>query len=481
MGKSRMLSRSVLLFAGLCGALQGVAAAAAASPAGSTPQQREARAIYQQLVEINTVTESGDTAAAADAMAARLLAAGLPAADVQVFKPAPRKGNLVARLRGSGASGRKPILLMAHTDVVAARGADWSTDPFKLVEQDGWFYGRGTSDDKFMAAAFVANFIRYRREDFRPDRDLILLLATDEEIGDSHVHGVQWLLRNQRALIDAEFALNEGGGVGLLNGKPVRNGLQTSEKVPVNVSLETRNNGGHSSLPARDNAIYRLAAALGRLAAFDFPVQLNQTTRLWFERAAAGEAPQVAADMRAVAAGKADAAALARLAANPALNAQLRTTCVATLLDGGHASNALPQTARATVNCRVLPGEPLDAVVATLARVVADPGVGVALANDYAFTPSPPSPLEPWLVAAIEKLTAQYWPGVPLLPIMSAGATDGRFLRNAGIPTYGHSGLAADAVDVRNHGRDERVAVSAFYRGVDYLYDLVKLLATERR
>jgi acetylornithine deacetylase/succinyl-diaminopimelate desuccinylase-like protein len=477
MSKRRLLTAGVYLTL-VCSAGQ---AATPGSSASSPAQRATARAIYQELVEINTVTDSGDTAAAADAMAARLLAAGFPAADVQVFKPVARKGNLVARLRGTGRSGRKPILLVAHIDVVEARRADWNTDPFKLVEKDGWFYGRGTSDDKFMAAAFVANFLRFRQEGFKPDRDLILLLETDEETGDRYGHGMQWMLRNQRELIDAGFALNEGASVGMRDGKATRNSLQTSEKVPINFLFETLNKGGHSSLPARDNAIYQLAAALQKLAAFDFPVALNETTRLWFERAAAGQTPEVGADMRAVAAGHADAAALARLGAIPLMNAQLRTTCVATLLEGGHAYNALPQLGRATVNCRVLPGEPVEAVQATLQRVVADPGVSVTLAKDYPFTPSPPSPLDPALVKAIENVTAQYWPGIPLLPTMSAGATDGRFLRNAGIATYGHSGLEADEFDVRIHGRDERVRVDAFYRGVDYLHDLLRQLASGSR
>jgi acetylornithine deacetylase/succinyl-diaminopimelate desuccinylase-like protein len=441
--------------------------------AAQTPQQRLARDVYKELVEINTVTNSGDTAKAAEAMAARLRSAGFPADDVRVFNPAPRKGNLVARLRGTGA--KKPILLVAHIDVVEAKREDWSLDPFKLEEKDGYFYGRGTGDDKFMAAAFVANLIRYRQEGYKPARDLVLVLETDEEIGDANQRGIRWLIANQRPLIDAEFALNEGAGVGKKGGKPLRNGVQTAEKVYVNYRLEVTNRGGHSSLPRKDNAIYRLAAGLDRLAKHDFPVKLNETTRLWFERSAAMEVPQSGADMRALAAGRADAAALARLSADPAFNAQMRTTCVATMLEGGHAPNALAQLARANVNCRVLPGEPVEDVQKTLVSVLADEQISVTRA--YEPTVSSPSPLRPDIMQAIEKLTQQFWPGIPVIPSMSAGATDGTFLRNAGIPTYGHSGLAGDIDDVRAHGRDERVEVKAFDDGLEYLYLLVKTLS----
>jgi len=440
-------------------------------------EQRLARDIYKELVEINTVTTSGDTAKAAQAMAARLRAAGFPADDVRVFTPAPRKGNMVARLHGSGA--KKPILLLAHIDVVEAKREDWSTDPFKLVEQDGYFYARGAGDDKFMAAAWVANLIRYRQEGYRPERDIIVALSTDEEIGDANAVGIRWLIANQRNLIDAEFALNEGAGVGLKNGRAIRNGVQTSEKNYVDFTLEVKNSGGHSALPRKDNAIYRLAEGLARVGKYDFPVNLNDTTRAWFERAAPFEDPQTAADMKALAAGRADAATLARLSAKPAYNAQMRTTCVATLLSGGHAPNALPQSARANVNCRVLPGEPIAEVAATLKRVLADEAIEVKQAGD--FGSAGPSPLRPDVMQPIEKLTAQFWPGIPVIPSMSTGATDSRFLRAIGIPTYGHSGLAGDIDDNRAHGRDERVLVKAFDDGVEYLYRLVKTLAGDER
>jgi Peptidase family M20/M25/M40/Peptidase dimerisation domain len=282
-------------------------------------------------------------------MAARLRAAGFSGDDVQVFKPAPRKGNLVARLRGTGA--RKPILLVAHLDVVEALASDWSFDPFKLTEKDGYFYGRGSGDDKFMAATFVANLIRYKQENFIPNRDIILALETDEEIGDSDGLGIQWLIKNHRDLIEAEYALNEGGGVGIKNGKLIGNSLQTMEKVYLNYRLEVLNKGGHSSVPSTDNAIYHLAEGLARLGKFSFPVNLNTTTRAYLARTAELESSQTAADIRSVLSASPDPAALARLSANPAYNAQLRTTCVATMLEGGHAVNALPQTARALVNC----------------------------------------------------------------------------------------------------------------------------------
>jgi acetylornithine deacetylase/succinyl-diaminopimelate desuccinylase-like protein len=438
-----------------------------------TAQQQLAFDIFKELVEINTVTATGDTGRAADAMAARLRAAGFAGDDVQVFKPTPRKGNLVARLRGTGA--RKPILLMAHLDVVEALASDWSFDPFKLTEKDGYFYGRGTGDDKFMAAAFVANLIRYKQENFTPNRDIILTLETDEEIGDSDGLGIQWLVKNHRDLIDAEYALNEGGGVGIRNGKLIRNSLQAMEKVYLNYRLEVLNKGGHSSVPSTDNAIYYLAEGLARLGKFSFPVNLNTTTRANLARTSDFESPQTAADIRSVLSASPDPAALARLSANPAYNAQLRTTCVATMLEGGHAMNALPQTARALVNCRIMPGEKFDDIEATLTRVLADDQIAVKQVGDP--KPSDPAVIDEELLATVEKTSAEFWPGVPVVPIMSAGATDGLFLRNAGIPTYGHSGLASDVDDVRAHGKDERVAVKSFFDGAEYLHRLVRRLS----
>ena len=448
-----------------------VATGAAAD--GLSPQQQLTHDIYQELVEINTVTATGDTAKAAEAMAARLRSGGFAEADVHAFSPAPKKGNLVARLHGSGA--RKPILLVAHLDVVPANREDWSVDPFKLIEKDGYFYGRGTGDDKYMAAAFVANLIRYKREGYKPDRDIILALETDEEILDRDGLGIQWLIKNHRDLIDAEFALNEGGGVGLKDGKAIRNSVQASEKVSVIYQLEVKNRGGHSAVPMKDNAIYRLSEALARLSKFGFPLSLNETTRAYFERIAQSESGQNAADIRAVLSDPADASAEGRLSANPGYNAQLHTTCVATMLEAGQAVNALPQLAVAKVNCRIMPGEAVDSVKATLERVLADDQIKVTQLEQTA--PSPPSPLNEEVMGAIEKLSREFWPTAVVLPIMSAGATDGSYLRNAGIPTYGHSGMAGDVNDSRIHGNDERVLIKSFYEGQEYLYRLVKMLS----
>jgi acetylornithine deacetylase/succinyl-diaminopimelate desuccinylase-like protein len=455
-----------------------LAQAVPARPQTAAEFKQTALAIYKELVEINTVTATGDTGLAADAMGARLRAAGFPDSDVQVFKPAARKGNLVARLRGTGL--RKPILLMAHLDVVPAQREDWSFDPFKLTEQEGYLYGRGTSDDKFMAAAFVANLIRYKQEGYRPDRDIILALETDEEILDANGWGIQWLLANQRDLIDAEFALNEGGNVGMKAGKPVRNSVQTSEKVYISYELEVTNKGGHSSLPSKDNAIYRLAAGLVRLSEFNFPIKFNETTKAYFERAAEWEGAQVAADIRTVLSEKPAPASLSiiRLSSNPVYNAQLRTTCVATMLEGGHAINALPQMARAKVNCRVLPGESVADVKATLERVLGDGQIKVTQIGEPVL--SVPSALNQEIFDTIKKVIAEIWPGIPVVPIMSTGATDGSYLRNAGIPTYGHSGLPGDIDDVRAHGKDERVLLQAFYQGLEYQYRLVKALSGGR-
>jgi acetylornithine deacetylase/succinyl-diaminopimelate desuccinylase-like protein len=463
---------------GFCAAL--IAALIVAAPASLraealTPLQQRAFDIYKELVEIDTTTATGDTKQAADAMAARLRAAGFAESDVQVFSPAPRKGNLVARLRGSGA--RKPILLLAHIDVVPAKREDWSMDPFKLIEKDGYYYGRGSADDKFMAAAFVTNMIRYKQEGYKPDRDIILALETDEEILDANALGIQWLLKNHRDLIDAEFALNEGGGVGLKDGKAIRNSVQTTEKVSQGYLLSVKNPGGHSSVPLKDNAIYHLAEGLVRLSKFSFPHKFNDTTRAYFERMAQFENEQTAADIRAALSDKPDPSSISftRLAANPAYNAQLRTTCVATMLEGGHAINALPQLATAKVNCRIMPGEPVDEVKATLERVLADDQIVVTQLGQPVL--SAPSALHEEIMGKIEKLSQEFWPGAVVLPVMSTGATDGSYLRNAGMPTYGHSGLANDIRENRAHGKDERVMVKSFYEGDEYLYRLVKMLA----
>jgi acetylornithine deacetylase/succinyl-diaminopimelate desuccinylase-like protein len=437
------------------------------------PDQRAFLDIYRELVEIDTTDSAGDTLRAAEAMAARLRAGGVPADDIRVLSSGPRKGNLVARLRGTGA--RKPLLLLAHLDVVEARREDWDSDPFKLSEIEGYFRGRGVIDDKAMAAIFVANLIRYVGEGFKPERDIILALTADEELSDSPHNGVRWLLQNHRDLIDAQLAINEGGGGALRNGRPFRLALQLAEKVYQTWLLEVTDRGGHSAAPRRDNPIYRLADALQRLAQFDFPPRLNAVTRGNFERLAATETPEIAEAIKALLAGRTDAAALAPLTGRPDYNAQMRTTCVATMLEAGHAENALPQTARATVNCRILPEESVEEVGRTLARVIADEKVAV-IARGTAVQ-SPPSASNPEVMQAITQLAVEMWPGVPLNAAMSAGYTDSRWLRNAGIPAYGISGLFSDPGNNGVHGKNEQVAVKAVYDSKEFLYRLVRRLA----
>ncbi len=450
----------------------------AAQSGPSAADRRLARDIFRELIEINTTDSLGNTPRAARAMAQRLLAAGFPAADVHVLiGPDARHGNLVARYRGTGVGGR-PIVSLAHLDVVPARRSDWSVEPFTLLERDGYFYGRGTTDDKVGDAILVADFIRLKRAGFKPARDLILVLTGDEETAGSCV---QWLVTKHRALVDGEFALNTDAGGGVLrDGRRVLFAVQASEKVYATYVLEATDKGGHSSLPRpADNPIYRLAPALERLAAYRFPVKLNEVSRAFFERSAAIETGQLADDMRGVLRDPPDSAALARLSAVPFYNSKLRTTCVATMVEAGHAENALPQSARATVNCRILPGEPAADVEATLRRLAADEQITIR--TTYAAIPSPPSPLTPAIVGPIERLVAEQFPGVPIVPVMEAGATDGLFLRNAGIPTYGVSAVFEEQNDVRAHGRDERLRVASFYEALEFWYRLLETLAGPKR
>jgi acetylornithine deacetylase/succinyl-diaminopimelate desuccinylase-like protein len=449
----------------------------AAQDSTLSPHQRLAREVYQQLIEINTVDSVGSVTQAAEAMAARFRAAGFPAEDVQLLVPPgkPTKGNLVVRYRGRG--GGKPILLLAHLDVVAALASDWTLDPFVLTERDGYFYGRGTSDDKAMAAIFVANLLRARGERWTPNRDVILALTADEEGGDAN--GVKWLLAEHRDLIDAAYALNEGGLGALREGKPLYHSVQAAEKVAVTFTLTVTNRGGHSSVPRPDNAIFQLAAGLTRLARFAFPVRLNDVSRAFFEGTAAVETRETAAAMRAIIRNPRDTVAARLLSANPRYNAILRTTCTATRLAGGHAYNALPQTATAAVNCRILPGQTRAEVQAKLEQVLADTGIYVAETFPSQDTvQASPSPLLPELLQPVTTLTHNmFGASVPVIPIMSTGATDGRFLRGAGIPTYGVSGLFVDPSDIRAHGRDERLLVKSFYDGQEFLWRLVNELA----
>jgi acetylornithine deacetylase/succinyl-diaminopimelate desuccinylase-like protein len=429
--------------------------------------------IYRELVEINTTESAGDTVRAAEAMAARLRAGGFPAQDIQVLSSGPRKGNLVARLRGTGA--RRPLLLLAHLDVVEARREDWDFDPFKLQEIDGYFRGRGVIDDKAMAAIFVANMIEYVKTGYRGERDIVLALTADEELSDSPHNGVRWLLQNHRGLIDAELAINEGGGAALRNGAPFRLAIQLAEKVYQTYQLEVTDRGGHSAAPRRDNPIYRLADALHRLAQFDFPPRLNAVTRAFFERMAVAEGPPLADAIKALLAGRTDAEALVPLTSRPDYNAQIRTTCVATMLEAGHAENALPQTARATVNCRIMPEESVEEVGRTLVRVIADDKVAVIPKGTAVL--SPPSALNPEVMQTITQLSVEMWPGVPLNAAMSGGYTDSRWLRNAGIPAYGISGLFSDPGNNGVHGKNEQVGEKAVYDSKDFLYRLVQRLA----
>ena len=466
-GRNRALGAALFLLAA-------VATTRAEDPL--PPDAQLFRQIYRELVEINTTESAGDTVRAAEAMAARLRAGGLPAADIRVLSSGPRKGNLVARLRGTGAL--RPLLLIAHIDVVEAKAEDWDFDPFRLQEVDGYFRGRGTIDDKAMASIFVANLVRYVAEGFRPDRDIILALTTDEELSDSPHDGARWLLEHHRDLIDAELAINEGGGGALKDGRPARMSVQLAEKVYQSYRLEVKDPGGHSSLPRRDNPIYRLAQGLGRLAKYDFPVRLNAVTRAYFDKAAATEDRDVAAAIGSLLTGSSDAQALAPLSERAPYNAQIRTTCVATLLEAGHAENALPQTARATVNCRIMPDEPVAEVERTLLRVIDDPKIAVIPIGQAVL--SPPSPLNPELMTAVERLSAQMWPGVPVIPTMSTGYTDSRWLRNAGIPAYGVSGLFSDPGRNGVHGLNEQIGVKELYAGREFLYRLVKALAAKR-
>lgn len=428
------------------------------------------REIFKELIEINTTHSTGNTTEAAEAMAARLKAAGFEDKDLFIGGPTPNKGNLVATLRGTGK--KKPVILMAHIDVVEANPTDWSFDPFKFQEIDGYYYARGSSDDKAMASIFVANLIRLKKEKYQPERDIMVALTADEEGGDNN--GIAWLIANYPPFKTAEFAINEGGGGQAKDGKKVLNGVQLSEKVYQSFNLEIKDPGGHSSLPRKDNPIYHLAKALTNLAEYNFPINLNDGTRAFFERSSKIETGQLAADMKGITQTPPDAGAVQRLSASPYYNALLRTTCVATMLDAGHAENALPQTVKAVVNCRILPGEDPDKIKAQLISVFADNKISVTPINPASA--SPPSPLDPLVVGPIEKVTAKMWPGVPVIPVMSTGATDGAHTRNAGIPTYGVSGLFSDIDDKRAHGKDERINVKAYYEGQEFLYQLTKEL-----
>jgi acetylornithine deacetylase/succinyl-diaminopimelate desuccinylase-like protein len=442
-----------------------------------TPEQRELRSVYQELLEINTTNSVGSCTVAAQAMAERLKAGGFADADMQLIVPpgGPKKGMLVARLKGNGA--KRPLLLLAHLDVIEAKREDWTRDPFKLVEEDGYFYARGAFDNKAQGAIFVANMVTYKRSGWKPARDVILALTCDEETVPSEFDGVDYLLKHHRPLIDAELGFAEGGSLSATpDGKLISHGMQAGEKIFQSYTLEVTNKGGHSSLPVPDNAIYHLADSLARLGRFSFPFRLTDTTRSYFERSADAVGGQIGADMKAILTPMPDAQALARLVqVNAFYNASVRTTCVATMLDAGHATNALPQRAKAVVNCRILPGEQPEGVRQTLVRVLADPQIAVTPMGTPVVAPAPPLNLE--LMNTMQAVSQKFWPGVPVIPTMAAGATDGRFLNVAGIWTYGVSGLIKEANGSGIHGLNERLSVKSLYEGQRFLDELTRAVA----
>jgi acetylornithine deacetylase/succinyl-diaminopimelate desuccinylase-like protein len=452
------------------------------TPGALNPNQQLAHDIYKELIEINTGVTTGNVTTAATAMAKRFRDAGIPETDIFVGGPRPEKFNVVARIHGRGGpNARKPLLLLAHIDVVEALKSDWSPDldPFVFTERDGYYYGRGTADDKAMASIFVANATRMVRERYVPDRDIIIALTADEEGGGSN--GVDWLLKNHRELVDGALVINEGGGGTLRNGKPLFNSVQATEKVTTNITLRATNRGGHSSVPRADNAITALADALAKVGRHSFPVRFSEVTRAFFARTADVEEPALGRAMKALVANPADAAALAAVSADPRYNAMLRTTCVATMLTGGHATNALPQLAEANINCRMFPTDTAEVVRAEFAKLIGDTTVQVLL-RGTPRQPSPPTAMLPELMDPVTQVTRDMWGNVPVIPVMSTGATDSRFFRALGVPAFGVSGLFLDpSVDARAHGRDERMRIQSYYEGQEFLYRLTKALTTTPR
>ena len=424
--------------------------------------------VFKQLIEINTTDSIGSTTLAAQAMAQRLLDAGFPAADVTVLGPNDRKGNMVARYRGRPGSKLKPVLIIGHTDVVEAKREDWTTDPFQFVEKDGYYYGRGTQDMKDSDAIAVTAFIRMKKEGFVPDRDIILALTADEEGGTSN--GVSWLLDHHRELIDAQFALNpDSGGVVTEHGKPMTVEFEATEKLYADYQLLAKNPGGHSSLPRPDNAIYHIADALAVLQKSPFPAD-------------------TAADMRAILKTPPDEAAIARLSKDPRYNSTMRTTCVPTMLAGGHAYNALPQSAEANVNCRIFPGHSQEEIRLDLQKLFNDPALSIRYRADSGTLSDhgsdraamTPPPLNPDVMAALRSVSSKLWPGTPVVPIMETGASDSIYTMMAGIPSYGINGVAIDRDDLRMHGKDERVKIESYYQGAEFYYEFLKALTTRK-
>ena len=444
------------------------------------PDQQRFRALFKELIETNTTLSAGDCTLAARKIAAHLKAAGYPDTDLHIFTAPghPKEGGLVAVLHGSDAKA-KAILLLGHLDVVEAKRADWTRDPFTLIEENGYFYARGASDMKSLVAAWVDTMIRLKEEGFKAPRSIKMALTCGEETSTAF-NGASWLATHERALIDAEFALNEGGG-GRLDekGKPLIMTVQAAEKFPQNYQLEVTNPGGHSSRPGPNNAIYHLAAGLMKISAYQFPFQANDITKGYFGKMASKIDNKAVADAM-TAFSKGDMAAASTLAANPSYNAVLHTTCIPTLLSAGHANNALPQRADANINCRIFPGTTPQQVRDKLQELVADPEIKVTLADKRSEVPKGPQPLNPKVFQPVETIAAKMWPGVPVVPAMSAGATDGAFLTPAGIPTYGVSGMFGDPDGNGAHGLNERLRVKSVYDGRDFLYQVVKIYANQK-
>jgi acetylornithine deacetylase/succinyl-diaminopimelate desuccinylase-like protein len=462
------------------------AQSAPSGPPAPRPDQMAFRALYQELVETKTELSDGDCTLAATKMADRLKAAGFPAADLHPFAGPghPKEGGLVAILHGSDPMA-KPMLLLAHIDVVEARRADWTRDPFTLVEENGYFYGRGASDDKAEAAVWVDTLIRFKQEGFKPKRDVKLALTCGEETAGAF-NGAQYLATHERGLIDAAFALNEGAG-GRLDelGRPVALNVEAGEKFPQDYTLTVTNPGGHSSRPTKDNAIYRLAFGLARLSRYQFPIEFTDASKAYFVAMSplvskeAGAGGQMGAAMIALANDPTDVNDAAIVESDPGYNGMLHTTCVATMLEAGHATNALPQRATANINCRIFPGTTTEQVRDKLAEVLADPQIKITLRDARSEVTKTPPPLTPAIMGPIKDEAAKIWPGVPVIPVLTAGATDGAFLTPVGIPTYGVTGMFGDPDGNGVHGLNERIRVTSLYKGRDFLYDLVKTYAMQ--
>ncbi|MFA4894526.1 M20/M25/M40 family metallo-hydrolase [Brevundimonas sp.] len=479
--RGRAVFTVIVVAAAVIGALAFGAGRAMAQTPDARPDQAAFRALYEELVETNTTLSEGSCTLAAERMGARLLAAGYPVADVRVLAPAdrPKDGNLAVVLHGSDRSAA-PLLLLAHIDVVEANRADWTRDPFTLVEEDGYFYARGASDDKAQASVWVDTLVRLKTTGFRPRRDIKLALTCGEETADTW-NGVEWLLREHPDTLEAGFALNEGAGGQLdAEGNRIALNVQAGEKLYQDYTLELTNPGGHSARPRKDNAIAAMSRSLAALGDYDFALDLNPITRAYFA-AVADTSPQYAADLRALTAGDTpDAAAAARLsAANPIWNATMRTTCIPTLINGGHAPNAQPQRVTANVNCRILPGHTIEETQAEIARVLNNPAITITPLGAPDPT-SPPPPLAPAIIDPIRQIAGRIWPGVPVVPTMAVGATDGRFTNKAGVPTYGVTGMFGDPDGGGAHGLNERIRVRSLYEGRDFLFDLVKAYAMQR-